>query len=84
MLEGDQALYKVGPRLAERGLIAWLQPGRTRASLHDDRLGPRRDALLAAHRTPGLRAVARDALAVYAMPTPWRHQAPTTMALYGA
>jgi hypothetical protein len=37
ILEGDHALYKVGQRLEERGMIALLQPGRTRASRHDDR-----------------------------------------------
>ena len=49
ILDGDQALYKVGKRLEERGMGAWLQPGRTRASLHDDRLGHLLEALLAAH-----------------------------------
>jgi len=28
-------LYKVGQRLEERGMIPLLQPGLTRASLHD-------------------------------------------------
>ena len=37
MLDGDQALYKGGRRLAERGIVSLLQPGRTRAALHDDR-----------------------------------------------
>src|SRR5215468_5850469 len=34
ILDGDHALYKVGQRLAERGMRALLPPGRTRASLH--------------------------------------------------
>jgi hypothetical protein len=49
ILDGHHALYKVGARLEERGLISLLQPGLTRASLHDDRLGQSLDALFAAH-----------------------------------
>ena len=37
ILDGDHALYKVGRRLEARGLIALLQPGLTRAALHDYR-----------------------------------------------
>ena len=37
MLDGDQALDKVGKRLEERGIVELLQPGFTRASRHDDR-----------------------------------------------
>ena len=37
ILDGDHALYKVGKRLEERGMIPLLQPGLTRASLHADR-----------------------------------------------
>ena len=37
MLDGHHALYKVGRRLEERGMVALLQPGLTRAALHDDR-----------------------------------------------
>ena len=29
MLDGDHALYKVGQRLEERGLVALLEPGLT-------------------------------------------------------
>src|SRR5262245_49682781 len=43
ILEGHQALYKGGARLEERGMVPLLQPGLARASLHDDRLGQRRD-----------------------------------------
>ena len=39
MLDGHHALYKVGQRLDERGMVALWQPGLTRASLHDYRLG---------------------------------------------
>ena len=37
ILDGDHALYKVGKRLEERGMISLLQPDLTRASLHDYR-----------------------------------------------
>ena len=40
ILDGDHALYKVGRRLDERGMLELLQPGLTRASLHDYRLAP--------------------------------------------
>src|SRR5439155_8004012 len=49
MLDGDHALYKVGKRLEERGMVALLQPGLTRASLHDYRLGHILEALCAAN-----------------------------------
>jgi hypothetical protein len=62
MLEGHHARSKVGQRLEERGMVALLQPGLTRASLHDDRLGHSRDALCAAHLNQGLSAVALKAL----------------------
>jgi transposase len=84
VLDGDHALDKVGQRLDERGMIALLQPGLTRASLHDSRFGPILDALFAANLTKVLSALALKALALYAMPTPWLHQDTTTIALYGA
>ena len=49
MLDGDHALYKVGKRLEDRGMVALLQPGLTRASLHADRLGHILEALCAAN-----------------------------------
>src|SRR5207253_1248944 len=49
ILDGDHALYKVGKRLDERGMVALLQPGLTRASLHDYRLGHILDALFGAN-----------------------------------
>jgi hypothetical protein len=49
ILDGHHALYKVGQRLEERGMLTLLQPGLTRASLHDDRLGHILDALFAAN-----------------------------------
>jgi hypothetical protein len=37
ILDGDHARYKGGQRLEARGMRPRLQPGLTRASLHDDR-----------------------------------------------
>jgi transposase len=84
ILDGDHALYKVGQRLEERGMLALLQPWLTRASLHDYRLGHILDALFAANLNKVFSAVALKALEVYAIPTPWLHQDTTTIALYGA
>jgi transposase len=84
ILDGDHALYKVGQRLEERGMVALLQQGLTRASLHDYRLGHILDALFAANLNKVFSAVALKALEVYAIPTPWLHQDTTTIALYGA
>jgi transposase len=84
ILDGDHALYKVGQRLEERGMVSLLQPGLTRASLHDYRLGHILDALFAANLNRVFGAIALKALAVYAIPTPWLHQDTTTIALYGA
>ena len=47
ILDGDHALYKVGQRLEERGILELLQAGLPRASLHDYRLGHILDALFA-------------------------------------
>jgi transposase len=84
ILYGDHALYKVGQRLEERGMLELLQPGLTRTPLHDYRLGHILDALFAANLNRVLSAVALKALDVYAIPTPWLHQDTTTIALYGA
>jgi transposase len=83
ILDDHHALYKVGQRLEERGLVVLLQPGLTRATLHDYRLGHILDALFAANLKQVLSAVALKALEVYAIPTPWLHQDTTTIALYG-
>ncbi len=83
MLDGHHALYKVGRRLEERGMVALLQPGLTRAALNDDRLGHILDALFAANLNTVFGAVALKALEVYAIPAPWLHQDTTTIALYG-
>jgi transposase len=84
ILDGHHALYKVGKRLEERGMIPLLQPGLTRPALNDYRLGHILDALFAAHLNQVLSVIALNALEVYAIPTPWLHQATTTIALYGA
>src|ERR687885_866654 len=84
ILDGHHALYKVGARLEERGMIPLLQPGLTRASLHDYRLGQILEALFAAHLNRVFGAIALNALEVYTMATPWLHQDTTTISLYGA
>ena len=70
ILDGDHALYKVGQRLEERGMVALVQPGLTQAALHDYRLGHILDALFAANLNKVFSAVALKALEVYALPTP--------------
>jgi transposase len=84
ILDGHHALYKVGRRLDERGILPLLQQGLTRAALHDYRLGHILDALFAANLNSVFGAIALQALEVYAIPTPWLHQDTTTIALYGA
>src|ERR1051325_9959864 len=84
ILNGHHALYKVGARLEERGMVPLLQPGLTRTSLHDDRLGQILATLFAANLNRVFGAIALNALEVYAVPTPWLHQDTTTITLYGA
>ncbi len=84
ILDGHHALYKVGVRLEERGMVPLLQPGLTRASLHDYRLGQILDALFAANLNRVFGAIALNALEVYAIAPPWLQQDTTTMTLYGA
>src|SRR5215475_7294205 len=84
ILDGHHALYKVGARLEERGMVPLLQPGLTRTSLHDYRLGQILEALFAAPLNRVFGAIALNALEVYTMATPWLHQDTTTMRLYGA
>jgi hypothetical protein len=64
-------------------MVALWQPGLRRAALNDYRLGHIRDALCAANLNTVCSAVARKALEVYAIPTPWLPQDTTTLALYG-
>src|SRR5215470_7285391 len=84
ILDGHHALYKVGKRLEERGMVTLLQRGLTRAALNDYRLGHILDALFAANLNKVFSAIALKALEVYAVPTPWLHQDTTTIRLYGA
>ena len=84
ILDGPHARYKVGTRLAERGMVPLLQLGLTRTALNDYRLGHILDALFAANLNQVFSVVALKALEVYAIPTPWLHQDTTTMRLYGA
>ena len=63
-LDGPHALYKVGKRLEERGLLALLQPGLPRAARNDDRLGHILEALCAANLNQVSSAVALTALEV--------------------
>jgi hypothetical protein len=84
MLDGHHALYKVGARLADRGMFPLLQPGLQRTSLHDDRLGQILDGRFAAPLNRGFGALALHALEVYALSTPWRHHDTTTSTLSGA
>src|SRR5262249_24477350 len=76
--EGQHALAKGGKRLEERGRVTRLPPGRTRAALQAERLGHLLDALWAATRHPGWGAIALQACAASALPTPWRPPATTT------
>jgi transposase len=84
ILDGHHALYKVGSRLEERGMLPLLQSGLERTTLNDYRLGQILDALFAANLNRVFGAVALRALEVYAIPTPWLHQDTTTITLYGA
>ena len=84
ILDGHHALYKVGTRLEERGMLPLLQDRLGRASHNDDRLGQMLEALFAAplHRVFG--AIALNALNVSALSPPWLHQDTTTITLSGA
>src|SRR4029453_17513662 len=70
ILDGHHALYKVGARLEDRGMLSLLQPGLTRTSVHDTRLGQILDALFAANLTRVFGPLALNALATYAIATP--------------
>src|SRR5262245_16716147 len=84
ILDGHHALYKVGARLEERGMLPLLQDGLRRTSLNDYRLGQILEALFAAQLNRVFGAIALNALDVYALSTPWLHQDTTTITLYGA
>jgi transposase len=84
ILDGHHALYKVGRRLDERGMLPLLQPGLEPLSVHDTRLGQILDALFGANLHQVLSAMALKALETYAISPPWMHQDTTTISLYGA
>jgi transposase len=84
ILDGHHALYKVGRRLDERGMLELLQPGLEPQSLPDTRLGQSLDALFDANLNQVFRAIALRALETYHVQTPWIHQDTTTIGLYGA
>jgi transposase len=84
ILDGHHALYKVGARVEERGILPLLQEGLARESLNDYRLGQILDAVFAANLNRVFSVLALKALDVYTIPTPWLHQDTTTIALYGA
>jgi transposase len=84
ILDGHHALYKVGRRLDERGMLPLLQPGLEPQSLHDTRLGHTLDALFDAHLGEVFSAIALQALDTYQVQTPWIHQDTTTISFYGA
>ena len=65
-------------------MLPLLQPGLTRTSLHDYRLGQILDGLFAVNLNQVFGALALQALEVYALSTPWLHQDTTTITLYGA
>ena len=84
ILDGHHALYKVGRRLDERGMLPLLQPGLAPQSLHDSRLGQTLDALYDANLHTVFSAIALRALDIYQIGTPWMHQDTTTISFYGA
>jgi transposase len=84
ILDGDHALYKVGSRLEERGMLPLLQAGLERESLNDYRLGQILEHLFAVNLNRVFSTVALKALEVYGIETPWLHQDTTTLSLYGA
>jgi transposase len=84
ILDGHHALYKIGRRLDERGMLPLLQPGLAPESLHDSRLGQTLDALYDANLHTVFSAMALRALDIYRIGTPWLHQDTTTISFYGA
>ena len=62
ILDGDHALYKVGARLEERGMLPLLQDGLRRTSLNDYRLGQILEALFTAQLNRVFGAIALNAL----------------------
>jgi transposase len=84
ILDGAHALYKVGARLEERGMLPLLQAGLERESLNDYRLGQILERLFAVNLNRVFGTVALKALELYCIATPGLHQDTTTLSLYGA
>jgi transposase len=84
ILDGDHALYKVGSRLEDRGMLSLLREGLERESLNDYRLGQILESLFASNLNRVFSALALNALKVYAIDTHWLHHDTTTITLYGA
>lgn len=84
ILDGHHALYKVGRRLDERGMLPLLQSGLMPQSLHESRLGQTLDALYDANLNTVFSAIALRALDIYWVDIPWLHQDTTTISFYGA
>lgn len=74
ILDGHHALYKVGRRLNERGMLPLLQSGLMPQSLHESRLGQTLDALYDANLNTVFSAIALRALDIYRVDIPWLHQ----------
>ena len=64
ILDGDHALYKVGSRLEDRGMLSLLREGLERESLNDYRLGQILESLFASNLNRGFSALALNALGV--------------------
>jgi hypothetical protein len=84
ILDGHHALYKVGQRLDERGMLPLLQSDLDVTSVHDTRLGQILDAWFAANLNEVFGAISLNALETYAISTPWIHHDTTPISLYGA
>jgi transposase len=84
ILDGHHALYKVGRRLDERGMLPLLPPGLEPHSLQDTPLGQTLDALFDANLHQVFTPIALRALETYQVQTPWIHQDTTTISFYGA
>jgi transposase len=84
ILDGHHALYQVGRRLDERGMLPLLQAGLEATSVHATRLGQILEALFAANLHQVFGAIALKALETSALATPWIHQDTPTISLYGA
>jgi hypothetical protein len=83
ILDGHHALYAVGARLEERGMLPLLQPGLLRASRHADRREQSRDGLFAAHVNRVCGTIALTAQGGRSPPTPLAAPGDDDPALWG-